>query len=509
MTEAVTPRKRHRSSYMREYRARQTALRSEDGLLPFQSSFVSVVCRKDRPVSIAALSTPRGNGKSWLAGLLVARSLTPGDPLHENGVENVLVAASRAQAAIVLDFTRAFLADQEGYRWRLDGVEHLASRARVKVISSDSRRAMGLGANVRLAICDEPGSWAPQSGRRLWDAVCTGLGKRTMTIIAIGTLAPAPLTGPASWWPATVAAGSGNATHVALLQADPDRWESFDEVLRVNPVASVNPHLRRALEREHKSALESDRAARTFRQFRLNIPGEKVDSQPLITSAEWQKVCAKPIPEISGKPVIGLDLGGTRSWSAACSIWPSGRIESWAIAPGKPSLSDQEKEDQVAEGTYLQLVQSGGLAVDEGQHVPSIERLLARIWAWEPLAIVCDNYRAPELYEFVQGRVRIIERARSGGEATGNVQSLRSLLLDTQSGITEPSRALLAAAWAQTSLIISNEGLTKVTELDQRRSRDDAAAALLLAAGEQARRPAPVELRGAVISKSGEVTWLG
>ena len=293
-------------------------------------------------------------GKSWLAGLLVARSLTPGDPLHEDGVENVLVAASRSQAAIVLDFTRAFLADQEGYRWRLDGVEHLASRARVKVISSDSRRAMGLGANVRLAICDEPGSWAPQSGRRLWDAVCTGLGKRKMTIIAIGTLAPAPLTGPASWWPATVAAGSGDSTHVSLLQADPEGWESFDEVLRVNPVAAVNPHLRHALEREHKAALESDRAARTFRNYRLNLPGDPVDSQPLITSAEWERVCAKPIPDISGKPVIGLDLGGTRSWSAAgCAVWPSGRIESWAIAPGVPSLSDQEREDQVAEGTYL------------------------------------------------------------------------------------------------------------------------------------------------------------
>ena len=193
------------------------------------------------------------------------------------------MAASRSQAAIVLDFTRAFLADQEGYRWRLDGGEHLASRARIKVISSDSRRAMGLGANVRLAICDEPGSWAPQSGRRLWDAVCTGLGKRKMTIIAIGTLAPAPLTGPASWWPATVAAGSGDATHVSLLQADPDRWESFDEVLRVNPVAAVNPHLRHALEREHKTALESDRAARTFRNYRLNLPGDPVDIQPLIT----------------------------------------------------------------------------------------------------------------------------------------------------------------------------------------------------------------------------------
>ena len=320
----------------------------------------------------------------------------------------------------VLDFTRAFLADQEGYRWRLDGVEHLASRARVKVISSDSTAGNGPRSECEACnVCDEPGSWAPQSGRRrLWDAVSTvRWGKRKMTDCCNRDAEHRRrLTGSGqSWWPATVAAGSGDSTHVALLQADPDRWESFDEVLRVNPVASVNPHLRRALEREHKSALESPIGPlEPFGQFRLNIPGEKVDSQPLITSAEWERICTKPIPEISGKPVIGLDLGGTRSWSAACALWPSGRIESWALAPGFPLLSDQEKEDQVAPDSYSELVRSGGLAVDEGQHVPSIERLLARIWAWEPLAIVCDNYRAPELHQVVSGRTpRVIERARS------------------------------------------------------------------------------------------------
>ena len=130
-----------RASYFRAYRAKRATIRAEGGLLPFQTAFCAAICRKEHPVSIAALSTPRGNGKSWLAGVLVARSLTPGDPLHENGVENVLVAASRAQAGIVLDFTRQFLADEVGYRWRNDGVEHLGSRARVKVISSDSRRA--------------------------------------------------------------------------------------------------------------------------------------------------------------------------------------------------------------------------------------------------------------------------------------------------------------------------------------------------------------------------------
>ena len=74
--------------------------------------------------------------------------------------------------------------------------------------------------------------------------------------------------------------------------------------------------------------------------------------------------------------------------------------------------------------------------------------------------------------------------------------------------MTESSRALLGAAWSQTNLVISNEGMAKVTKIDERRSRDDAAQGLLLVAGELARRPAPVELRGAVISKSGEVTWL-
>ena len=495
------------AAYMREYRARQ-AVRAEGGLLSFQSSFVRAVCRKENPVDIAALSVPRGNGKSWLCGKMVARSITPGDALFDEGVENVLVAASRPQAGIVLEFARQALGDSQNYRWRIDGVEHLDSRTRVRVISSDSRRALGLGANVRIVIADEPGAWSPTAGRRLWDAITTALGKRKMTVVAVGTLAPAPTQGAGSWWPSFIASGSGESRHVSLLQADEEKWTDFDEVLRVNPVAAVNPHLRRTLEREHTDALASDRTSRTFKQYRLNIPGDPVDSQPLITTAEWARVVDRPVPECDGAPIVGLDLGGTRSWSAAAAIWPSGRIEAWAIAPGVPSLADQEREDQVHEGSYTELVRSGGLSVDEGRAVPDIGLLISRIWNWNPTAIICDSYRAPELNQIVSGRVRVIERSRSSGESTSNVQSLRSLLLDTQAAVTESSRALLGAAWAQTNLVISNDGLAKVTKIDARRSRDDAAAALLLAAGELARRPAPVELRGAVISREGEVTWL-
>ena len=507
MTVDVKPSRESRAVYLRDYRARRAVREADGGLLPFQASFVAAVSRKERPPEIAALSVPRGNGKSWLCGKLIARSLTPGDPLFEPGVENILVSSSTNQARIVLEFARAALGESGGYRWRNDGVLHLESRARVRILSSDARRALGIGANVRLIVCDEPGAWSPVQGRRLWDAMLTSLGKRRTQIIVVGTLAPAPLTGVGAWWPDFVKQGSGEGRHVALLQADPEKWTDFDEVMRCNPVAAINPHLRRVLEREHRAALASERAARTFRNYRLNLPGDPVESQPLITTAEWAVVCARPVPACEGRPVVGVDLGGNRSWSACCAVFPSGRIEAWASAPGSPSLADQERDDQVPDGTYAEIVRSGGLSVDEGQHVPSVERLLSRVWPYEPLALVCDNYRAPELHKAVEGRTRVIERARGGGEATSNVQSLRSLLLDTQSGVTAESRALLAAAWAQTNLTVDNSGITKVAKLDHRRSRDDAAAALLLAAGEQARRPAPVAFQGAVISKSGEVTW--
>ena len=90
--------------------------------------------------------------------------------------------------------------------------------------------------------------------------------------------------------------------------------------------------------------------------------------------------------------------------------------------------------------------------MDAGHAVPDIGLLLARIWAWEPSVLVADPYRSAELNQVAGGRVRIVERARGGGETTSNIQSLRSLLLDSDSGVTQESRALLGAAFEQTNL---------------------------------------------------------
>ena len=496
----------NKPGYMTKYRA----VLGPDGLLGFQSKFCAAITRVNSPPSIAILSCPRASGKSWLAGRLLARGLTEGDSLHAPNSENLLVASSASQAQITLEFARQAAVAVPDLRWSNVGCINTKTRARVKILSSDSRRSLGRGAAARLIVADEPSAWAPTSGRRLWDGLFTSLGKgeRRTTLVAIGTIAPAS---PSSWWPCLVAEGSvvDAGILVQTIQADPEKWDSFDECLRVNPATAVNPHLEEVLRREHAAALKSERAAIPYRQYRLNLPGgESTHAQPLITAAEFERVCARPVPPAEGKPTIGIDLGGNRSWSAAAALWPNGRVETWALAPGQPDLAEQERQDQVPEGAYVALARSGGLGVAEGQHVPGVEQLLARIWSWSPLCIISDPYRSAELAQAVGGRVRIIERARGGAESTSNVMALRSLLLDSNAGTTSSSRDLLGAAFQQTNLVIDSNGLSKVVKLDQRRSRDDSAMALLLAAGERARRPVSVELKAAVIDRQGNVTWL-
>ena len=66
-------------------------------LRPFQQRFVRAATGPG--VHLAALSLPRGNGKSWLAARIVERVLTPGDPLFRAGTESVLCAASSNKRA--------------------------------------------------------------------------------------------------------------------------------------------------------------------------------------------------------------------------------------------------------------------------------------------------------------------------------------------------------------------------------------------------------------------------
>ena len=200
-------------------------------LRPFQRRFIRGATAPG--VDTAALSLPRGNGKSALAGHLVARVLDPADELFRHGTESVLCAASIEQARIVFRFARADLEPRGGYRF-LDsatrcGITHEPSNTRLRVIGSNGKTAMGL-VNCPWAICDEPGAWEVNGGTLLHDAIETAKGKpgSPLRAVYIGTLAPAT----SGWWHDMIQDGTGGSVYVQALQGDAERWDRWPEIRR-------------------------------------------------------------------------------------------------------------------------------------------------------------------------------------------------------------------------------------------------------------------------------------
>ena len=110
--------------------------------------------------------------------------------------------------------------------------------------------------------------------------------------------------------------------------------------------------------------------------------------------------------------------------------------------------------------------------------------------------------------------MRIIERARSGGESTIQCSIVSgSLLLDSNAGVTS-SRAVLysGAAWSQTNLVIGNDAQARVTKTRRKAVKPMIRCnGRFIARGGRAGKASGSlsKLRGAVISKfRSEVTWL-
>ena len=312
-------------------------------------------------IDVAGLSIPRGNGKSWLAAHLLTRCLTPGDDLHVKGSEYLLCAASIEQARLCYRFIRAELEETGEYSF-IDsatriGITHRASNTRLRVLSSNGKTAMGI-VNCPLLVADEPGSWEVVGGTLMYDAIVTALGKPNspMRAVFIGTLAPSM----GGWGHDLIADGSSETTYVQALQGEAEAWDTWPEIRRCNPLTAISGDFRKRLLVERGTARLDSRLKARFLSYRLNRPSGD-ESEVLLTVGDWERVAAREVPEREGRPIVGVDLGGGRAWSAAVAVWGNGRVEARAVAPGIPDLEEQERRDRVPAGTYGKLYDLGQL----------------------------------------------------------------------------------------------------------------------------------------------------
>ena len=340
---------------------------------------------------------------------------------------------------------------------------------------------MGL-VNCPWAVCDEPGAWEVNGGQLLHDAIETAKGKpgSPLRAVYIGTLAPAT----SGWWHDLVAGGTRGSVYVQALQGDPDKWDQWPEIRRCNPLTAVSPAFRAKLLEERDAARADMRLKARFLSYRLNLPTGD-ESTMLLTVEDWERLIARPVPPREGRPVCAYDLGGGRAWSAAVGVWRSGRMEAIAVAPGIPSLEDQEKRDRVPRGTYRALARSGALRVAEGLRVQPPAQLHDAVRAaWGPPDVVlCDRFRLNELADCVNGTL-LVPRVTRWSEASEDIRALRKLAADGPLACKESSRLLVAASLSAALVKNDDQGSVRLIKRGSNNTaRGDVAAALTLAAG--------------------------
>ena len=445
-------------------------------------------------VRTACLSTPRGNGKTSLAAWLAYRAINPQSSLFTAGTESHLVSASLGQSRRTsfraLKQIVESRPDVESFRVSENrnecSITHLPTDTRVSVLAPKSATAQGL-VNCPWVISDEPGAWETIGGEAMYTAIQTAQGKpgSPLRALYLGTLAPAK----GQWWLDLVKGGSSATRFVTSLAADPKRWDQLSEVKRVNPLIWKFPESRKVLLDEFEEAKRDEPSKARFMSFRLNIP-TRLETDVLLTVSEWERVIGRPVAAREGLPVVGIDLGGGRAWSAAVALWPSGRCEAVAVAPGIPSIADQEKRDLVQPGTYSKLVTSGVLRLAIGLRVPRVDQLLrVALDSWgAPAGLTGDRFRLHELQDATNGRWPIEPRVARWSEASADIRELRRLALDGNLSVDERSRPLLA--WSIASAAVENDdsgNCRMIKRGSNNLGRDDVAAALVLAAGSLAR----------------------
>ena len=468
-------------------------------LAPFQKKFVKGALKAD--TSTAVLSVGRGNAKTALsAGVALGALLGIWDPQPRREV--LIAARTRDQGRIAWDFVAGMVPSlpeelQAQFVFRRsprleiefngDGGGHI-----LRVIAADGKSALGTAPT--LVLMDERGHWPLDKGDELEAALLSGLGKRGGRALIISTSASDdahpfsrhiddPLPG----------------TYVQEHRPPPGLpADDRDSLLLANPgakygIGSSIPWL------EAQAGRAIARGGSTLANFRLYNRNERVAGETrdlLITVDEWLQ-CEVPqahdLPPREGPVVIGLDLGGSASMSAATFYWPNtGRLEATASFPSAPSLAARGASDGVG-SRYVEMEDRGELFTLGDRTVPIAEwigRVMRMVEDQRVAAIVADRFKASELGEGLSRAgvtAPVIWRGfgyRDGGE---DCERFRRAVFDGK--IRTVESLLLRSAFTDAVTLrdpANNLKLAKARSL----GRIDAAAASVLAVAEGARMQA-------------------
>lgn len=274
--------------------------------------------------------------------------------------------------------------------------------------------------------------------------------------------------------------------------------DDLDSLLVANPgaVEGIGAKPEWLVAQAQRAIARGGSALSSFRNLNRNERVSTDDRSVLVTLDEWMSCEVSPddLPPREGQCILGVDLGGSRSMSAAALFWPdTGRLECVGTFPAKPSLTNRGASDGVGQ-RYVEMHERGELSVLGENTVPPglwLAEIVRLADGAEISCIVGDRFRHAEFTEAMQKanleRVPFIWRGFGWKDGSEDIERFRRGLFDGEIK-TAPS-LLLRSAFSDAITLVdpaNNHKLAKARSL----GRIDAAAASVLAIAEGMRRKA-------------------
>ena len=469
-------------------------------LADFQRKFVKGALSKKMMVGV--LSIGRGNAKTALsAGLALAELVGALEENPQPKREIIIAARNRDQARTAFNFLLGYIQGlpdvdrglfiiRRGSKLEIEF--ELNGGGLARVIAADGKSILG-GAPT-LAIMDERAAWDREKGDALENAILSGLGKRDGRALIISTSAPDDAN-TFSRWLDDPPPGTFVQEHRPPFGLPADDLESL---LIANPGAKegIGATPDWLVSQAQRAIARGGSALSSFRNLNRNERVSTEDRSVLVTVDEWMSAEVSPedLPERDGPCILGVDLGGSRSMSAAAFYWPeTGRLEALGTFPATPSLADRGAADAVND-RYCQMQQRGELSVLGEATVPPgpwLAQIVAHLDGIAPDCVVGDRFRHAEFAEAMNAaglsRVPFIWRGFGWKDGAEDIERFRRALFDGEVKVA-PSMLLRFAFSDAITLVdpAGNHKLAKARSL----GRIDAAAATVLAVAQGARMKA-------------------
>ena len=461
-------------------------LRGENFKLPeWQSNFINEALKPG--IREAALCVARKNGKTGLVAAICLMYLA--GPLNRpdwRGIVTSLTAdlAIELKNAILLTAKESGIALIDKKSPRPGSITGF-NGAYVQILAADKGTGHAKGAD--LAIIDEAGL-LQENQRGLWNAMLSSTSGRDGKLMLISILGDGPMMAelrerqddPAVCW-------HGYTTELTDDFEDEKIWHQANPGLK-DGIKSFN-YMKDTARRA--AANTADMAA--FRAYDLNSPTNP--DRELLVTMEQYKECKKTPPSRKGPCVIGIDLGGSSSMTAAAAYWPEvDRLEVKCALPGIPDIHSRSMSDGVG-NRYQRMVDEGTLKIYPGVRTTPVQYFLEDFILDKDnvVALVADRYRQSEA-EDVFNKLNLIApaiwRGQGWQDASQDVRAFQRAVISRRLRVGQ--NLALESAIAESALAIDPAGNQKLDK-SRAKSRIDAASAAVLAVGEGERyhaRPA-------------------